>query len=413
VNSPQQLTASPAEAGATSAPPRSLAARTFFKVLSRISIGRLTVTTPDGNCRVFAGTEPGPMADLEIRDWKALGRIVRGAEIGVAECWRDGLIATSDMTAFLEVCVANEKALAEVFYGNPFVALFFRLSHLLRPNTRSGSRRNIHAHYDLGNAFYGLWLDRTMTYSAGLFAQGHGDSLEAAQEAKYERLLDTLGVNASHHVLEIGCGWGGFAEYAARTRGCRVTGVTISRAQLDFARERIRAAGLEDLVELRFQDYRDLEGQFDRIVSIEMFEAVGERWWPQYFRTVHDRLKPGGRAAIQAITIDEAAFERYRRSSDFIREYIFPGGMLASVTRMGEEARAAGLAVHEPFRFGLHYAETLRRWLARVNAAAGEIRSLGFDDRFLALWRFYLHYCEVGFNTGRTDVIHLEVERPA
>ena len=166
-------------------------------------------------------------------------------------------------------------------------------------------------------------------------------------------------------------------------------------------------------MQLRFQDYRDLDGQYDRIVSIEMFEAVGERWWPQYFRTVHERLKPGGRACIQAITIDEAAFERYRRSSDFIREYIFPGGMLASVTRMGEEARSAGLRVHEPFRFGLHYAETLRRWLARVNAAATEIRALGFDDRFLAIWRFYLHYCEVGFNTRRTDVIHLEVERPA
>jgi cyclopropane-fatty-acyl-phospholipid synthase len=413
VNSPQQLTVNPAEAGATSALPRGLAARTFFRVLSRLSAGRLAVTTPDGNCRVFAGADPGPVADLEIRDWKAVGRIVRGAEIGVAECWRDGLIATSDMTAFLELCVANEKALAEVFYGNPVVALFFRISHLLRANTRAGSRKNIHAHYDLGNAFYRLWLDRTMTYSSGLFTEGHADTLEAAQEAKYERMLETLGVTAGHHVLEIGCGWGGFAEYAARTRGCRVTGITISRAQLDYAQERIRAAGLGHLVELRFQDYRDLEGQYDRIVSIEMFEAVGERWWPSYFRTVRERLVPGGRACIQAITIDEAAFARYRRSSDFIREYIFPGGMLASVTRMGDEARAAGLRAHEPFRFGRHYAETLRRWLARVNESAGAIRALGFDDRFLALWRFYLHYCEVGFNSGRTDVIHLEVERPA
>ena len=413
MNAPEQLTADPLAAGARALQPRNFATRSFFRVLSRLRAGRLVVTTPDGTCRVFAGPDTGPAADLEIRHWKAIGRILRGAEIGVAECWRDGLIATSDMTAFLELCVANEKALADVFYGNPLLALFFRLSHLLRPNTRAGSRKNIHAHYDLGNDFYAQWLDASMTYSAALFGAGHGDTLQVAQEAKYERLLATLGVDASHHVLEIGCGWGGFAEYAARTRGCRVTGITISQAQLDHARARIRAAGLESLVDLRFQDYRDLDGTYDRIVSIEMFEAVGERWWPRYFRTVHDRLKPGGRACIQAITIDESAFERYRRSSDFIREYIFPGGMLASVTRMGDEARAAGLVAHEPFRFGLHYAETLRRWLDRVNARAGEIRALGFDERFLAIWRFYLHYCEAAFNTRRTDVVHLEVERPA
>jgi len=412
VNAPQQLTASRALALVAAAPARGLAARTLFGLLSRLQAGRLALTTPDGQCRVFAGREPGPAADLEIRDWGAAARILRGADIGLAECWRDGLVATSDMTALLHLCVANERALGAAFYGNRLVAFLYRLAHLLRPNTRAGSRRNIHAHYDLGNDFYALWLDRTMTYSAALFG-GEGATLEAAQEAKYERLLAALEVDGSHHVLEIGCGWGGFAEYAARTRGCRVTGITISQAQLDFARARIRAAGLEDRVTLRFQDYRDLEGQFDRIVSIEMFEAVGERWWPAYFRAVHDRLVPGGRAAIQAITIDEAAFERYRRTSDFIREYVFPGGMLASVTRMREEARAAGLAVREPFRFGRHYAETLRRWLARVNARADAIRALGFDDRFLALWRFYLHYCEVGFESGRTDVIHLEVARPA
>jgi cyclopropane-fatty-acyl-phospholipid synthase len=214
-------------------------------------------------------------------------------------------------------------------------------------------------------------------------------------------------------VLEIGCGWGGFAEYAARTRGCRWTGITISQAQLDYATDRIRAAGLADRVDLRFQDYRDLDGQYDRVVSVEMIEAVGERWWPTYFRQVHDRLKPGGKASIQAITIDESAFEKYRRTSDFIREYIFPGGMLASVERLGREARDAGLGVHEPLRFGLHYAETLRRWREALNAKEREIKALGFDDQFLALWRFYLHYCEVGFNAGRTDVVHLEMERPA
>jgi cyclopropane-fatty-acyl-phospholipid synthase len=214
-------------------------------------------------------------------------------------------------------------------------------------------------------------------------------------------------------VLEIGCGWGGFAEYAARTRGCRVTGITISRAQLDFARSRIAKAGLDPLVDLRFQDYRDVSGRFDRVVSIEMVEAVGERWWPAYFAKVRDCLVPGGSACIQAITIDESAFEQYRRTSDFIREYIFPGGMLASVERLSREARAAGLEVREPFRFGAHYAETLRRWRERLDANERAVRALGFDDRFLAIWRFYLHYCEVGFDAGRTDVVHLGLERPS
>ena len=377
------------------------AARTLFRLLSNIAVGRLTVTTPEGTRRVFSGAEPGPVGDLEIRDWKAVGRMLRAAEIGVAESWRDGLIATSDMTAFLAVCEANEAALAKVYYGNPVVALAFRIAHAFRANTKEGSKKNIHAHYDLGNGFYSLWLDRTMTYSSGLFTQGLDGSLEAAQEAKYERMLEALAIGPEHHVLEIGCGWGGFAEYAVRTRGCRWTGITISKAQLEYGRRRIREAGLEERVSLRFQDYRDLEGEFDRIVSVEMVEAVGERWWPTYFRTVHDRLKPGGRAMIQAITIDEEAFAKYRATSDFIREFIFPGGMLASVERFTKEARAAGLSVHEPFRFGGHYAETLRRWLERVNEREGEIKALGFDDKFLAIWRFYLHYCDCLLYTSR------------
>ena len=413
-------------------PAPTYSARLLFQVLSRLVKGRLTVTTPEGTRRVFAGPEAGPVADLEIRDWKAVGRMVRAADIGVAECWRDGLIATGDMTALLALCEANQSALEAVWYGNPVVAFLYRVAHWLRPNTRAGSRKNIHAHYDLGNDFYALWLDRTMTYSAGLFpglparngaarpgprprgeGAGAAEELARAQEAKYERMLASLGVTADHHLLEIGCGWGGLALYAARTRGCRVTGITISRAQLAFAREAVAEAGLAPLVELRLQDYRDLDGQYDRIVSIEMIEAVGERWWPAYFRKLRDCLKPGGRACLQAITIDEAAFEGYRRSSDFIREYIFPGGMLASVERLSREARAAGLSVGEPFRFGPHYAQTLRRWRERLDAREREVRALGFDERFLAIWRFYLHYCEVGFDAGRTDVVHLELARPA
>jgi cyclopropane-fatty-acyl-phospholipid synthase len=251
-----------------------------------------------------------------------------------------------------------------------------------------------------------------MSYSAALFSGDEAQTFEQAQEAKYERILRELAVDASHHVLEIGCGWGGFAEYAARTRGCRVTGVTISREQLAYARERIARAGLDSLVTLEFTDYRDLTGSYDRIVSIEMVEAVGERYWNTYYRTLHDRLKPGGRGMLQAITIDAEAFPDYRGTSDFIREYVFPGGMLAPKERMVELAREAGLAAGEPFSFGPDYAESLRRWHASFMAQTGEVRALGFDAAFLRLWEFYLCYCEAGFMNGRVDVVHLGFERP-
>jgi cyclopropane-fatty-acyl-phospholipid synthase len=390
--------------------PIPFAARSLFRLLGRLHCGRLTLELPDGDNRTFTGAQPGPEAWLEIRDWKAIGIMLRKSEIGVAECWRDGLIATRDMTAFLQLCALNFKALEDVFYGNRVVALGLRLAHALRPNTRSGAKKNIHAHYDIGNDFYALWLDPSMTYSSALFASP-GQSLQAAQDAKYERILATLDVQAVHHVLEIGCGWGGFAEYAARTRGCRVTGITISRAQLAYAQERIRRAGLAALVELRFCDYRDLEGRFDRIVSIEMVEAVGERFWPMYFETVRNRLKPGGRASIQSIVIAEEAFEQYRRTSDFIREYVFPGGMLPSVERFVACARHAGLETREPFLFGRDYSETLRRWRAAIAEHEAQVRAFGFDDAFLAIWRFYLHYCEAGFEMGRIDVMQIELAR--
>ena len=399
---------------AIAAPAPTFAARALFSVFAQTRVGSLRITTPDGASRQFAGASPGPAAEITIHEWQAVPHMIRHAEIGIAESWRDGHISTPDMTVFLEWCVANEKALEKVFYGNPFTALLLRAAHWFRPNTRSGAKKNIHAHYDLGNSFYSLWLDRTMTYSSAVFGEGEkaGD-LAQGQEAKYERLLQVLDVRAEHRVLEIGCGWGGFAEYAARTRGCHVTGVTISKAQLEFAQERIRRSRLQDRVDLRFVDYRDVEGQFDRIVSIEMFEAVGERYWPRYFQCVHDRLVPGGRAAIQAITIAPDAFERYRKTSDFIREYIFPGGMLASPERFAQEARGAKLHAHEPFFFGMDYARTLKRWREMIDARETDVKAHGFDDRFLAIWRFYLCYCEAGFRTRRTDVMQIELARPA
>ncbi len=388
------------------------AARTLFSLLSRLAAGRLVLVTPEGIRRTFIGTACGPSAVLVVREWGAIGAMLRRAEIGVFESWRDGRIATPDMTAFLELCAANESALADVFHGHPVSAWLLRMAHRLRPNTRAGSRKNIHAHYDLGNDFYQLWLDRTMSYSSAIFPASGSVELESASDAKNDRILATLGVERHHELLEIGCGWGGFAERAATTTGCHVTGLTISPAQLEFAKKRIEGAGLTDRVDLRFCDYRDSAGQFDRVVSIEMVEAVGERYWPTYFSTVRERLKPGGRAMIQSIVIAEEAFENYRSTSDFIREYIFPGGMLPTVARIGEQARSAGLAVREVFPFGGDYAQTLRRWRTRFDACEAEVRALGFDDAFLAAWRFYFHYCEAGFNAGRVSVVQVELERP-
>lgn len=388
-----------------------LAARAVFGVLTRLERGRLSLVTPEGIRRQFHGPEPGPHAELIVRDYAAFARIARGAEIGLFEAWRDGQLATPDLTPLLRLAAANHGALGRIFRGGAVAGLLLRLAHALRPNTRSGARRNIHAHYDLGNAFYSLWLDPSMTYSSAIFT-APGQDLAQAQLAKYDRIIESLALVPGDRVLEIGCGWGGFAERAAARIGCDITGLTISQAQLEFARERIAQAGLQDRVDLRFCDYRDVEGTYDRIVSIEMVEAVGERYWPAYFRVLHDRLRAGGRAMLQAITIDGAAFDAYRRSSDFIREYIFPGGMLPSVERLYDEARRAGLRPVETFRFGRDYAETLRRWRAAFDAAEPRVRALGFDDAFLAAWRFYLHYCEAGFEEGRIDVVQLELAKP-
>ena len=386
-------------------------AKLFYSLIKRLDRGSLTFTSPEGHTQLFRGTQPGPHADLRITDWGVASDAIKAAEIGVAESYRDGRMFTSDLTAFLMLCVENEKALEKVFYGKPLVALLFRIKHLLRANTRAQAKKNIAAHYDLSNAFYRLWLDETMTYSSAVFNGNPAQSMASAQNAKYERILDVLMPRPGETILEIGCGWGGFAEYAAKSRGVKITGITLSTAQLAFAEKRIADAHLNHLVDLRLIDYRDVEGQFDYVVSIEMFEAVGERYWATYFKTVRDRLKPNGRAVIQSITIDEEVFARYRETSDFIREYIFPGGMLAPIPRFIADAKKQGLAAGEPYRFGIDYADTLKWWLHRVNAKINEIKPLGFDEKFLQIWRFYLCYCEAGFRTGRTDVMQIELTR--
>jgi len=329
---------------------------------------------------------------------------VRSGDIGFAEGFINREWTTSGLPRLLTLLAANRAALERPMAGGTLGRLLHRALHALRANTRRGSRRNIAAHYDLGNDFYALWLDPGMTYSAGLYRGDATRTLEHAQRAKHERALARLALPAGAHLLEIGCGWGAFAELAAG-RGLRVSGITLSGAQLAWARERLARAGLSRHARLELRDYRDLRARYDGVASIEMFEAVGERWWPAYFERIAACLPRDGRAVVQTIVIDDALFERYRRGSDFIRQFIFPGGMLASDARFRELARGAGLAVAEAFRFGGDYALTLAAWRDRFRAGLREVRALGFGERFARTWEFYLAYCEAGFVTGSTDVV--------
>jgi len=376
----------------------------------RLRFGALDLTLPDGRRLHLHGREPGPSTSLTIRDRRAFRRIVTGGDLGFAEAYVRGEVDTPDLTGFIAFGSANWEALAGDLGGSLPSRLLARLGHLLRPNSRRGSRRNILAHYDLGNDFYGAWLDPSLTYSAALF-EGEIDDLGAAQVNKYRRAAEAAGLRAGSRVLEIGCGWGGFAEWAAREIGCTVTALTISDAQHAHATQRIRAAGLSDRVEIRRQDYRDVRGAYDGIVSIEMFEAVGERYWRTFFETVARCLVPGGRAAVQVITIDDAVFPAYRRGTDFIQRYVFPGGMLPSPAAFRAAAAEAGLTPQPERRFGGDYARTLNLWRERFEAAWPEIRSQGFDERFRRLWRYYLCYCEAGFTIGNIDVMQIPLVR--
>ncbi|XZG71301.1 class I SAM-dependent methyltransferase [Chitinibacteraceae bacterium HSL-7] len=385
------------------------AARLFFALLGRLEAGQLTVRTPTGQ-RLNYGRDAGLSAELRINDWRACAAVLSGGDIGFADALRSGWVDSPDLTALMRLAIRNEGVLGSALSGNWLARVWYALRHRLRANTRSGSRRNIHAHYDLGNDFYARWLDRSWSYSSALFAGDTQRSLEEAQAAKYQRIVDVLGLSPGMRVLEIGCGWGGFAEHAARL-GIAVHGITISPAQLAIARQRIRAAGLDALAQLELTDYRDLTGQYDAIVSIEMFEAVGERFWPRYFATVRDRLRPGGRALIQTITIDDALFARYRATSDFIREFIFPGGMLPGIEVFSRAAARTGLATLDVFRFGADYAETLRRWRHAFEHERAAIAGQGFDEVFMRTWQMYLCYCEAGFDEGRTDVVQFVIGR--
>lgn len=374
--------------------------------------GRLTLVLPDGSSRQLTGRSPGHSAVLVIRDPRFAARVLKSGDIGFAEGYMAGEWDTPDLAVLLETLVNNYDHIRRLFDGNPLMNAVNWLGHRLNRNSRRGSRRNIHAHYDLGNAFYSAWLDPSMTYSAARFERP-GQSLQEAQRAKYAALARLMDLQPGHSVLEIGCGWGGFAEFAAREVGAVVTGVTISREQHDYARRRMFEAGLAERADIRLIDYRDVQGRFDRVASIEMFEAVGREYWPTYFQKVHDVLKPGGRAGLQIITIQDDLFDEYDARTDFIQKYVFPGGSLPSEARMVPVVESAGLNRTAVERFGGDYADTLAEWMRRFDAAWTEIRQDGqaFDDRFRRLWRFYLAYCEAGFRSGRTDVIQIALDR--
>ena len=383
--------------------PQSRDTRTTLRMLEKLQGGLLEVQLPDGARQVFGDGLPG--VTLQVHDEAMFGHILARGDIGLAESYLDGQWDAPDLTAFLSLLASNRAQLKKAVYGSWPALLSARLQHMLNRNSKAGSKRNIMAHYDLGNAFYRLWLDPTMSYSAAIYAHGN-DCLQTAQIAKYRRILDRLQTEPGQRVLEIGCGWGGFAEIADRA-GLKLTGLTLSPAQLEWAQRRVPNA------DLRLQDYRDTTERFDHVVSIEMFEAVGERWWPTYFGAVARALKPGGRALIQSITLRDDLFPAYRKGTDFIQQYIFPGGMLPSRSEFRRQAERQGLVVRDEFAFGPDYARTLAAWHQSFEANWPQIAALGFDEQFRRLWRLYLCYCEAGFLAGNIDVVQFELGHAA
>jgi cyclopropane-fatty-acyl-phospholipid synthase len=380
------------------------------KLLPSSFKGKLDLTLPSGRMLTIGGATPGENADLRLNNFKVIWAGIRRAQLGFFERYMAGDVESQNPTAFFRFYLQNRAGLdrASTFFFSSFMD---KLWHKKRDNNRGGSKDNISAHYDLGNSFYKLWLDDTMTYSSAIFDE-RSNSLEAAQKQKYARVMEMAEIKKGSSVLEIGCGWGGFAESVAMVGGT-LRGITLSKEQLAFSQERMKAQGLDDKTELVFEDYRDTKGTFDAIASIEMIEAVGETHWPEYFKTLYQRLKPGGAAAIQGITIHENNFNAYRSGVDFIQRYVFPGGMLLTKDLMREQSQKAGLLLEKMDCFGLSYAETLRQWRVRFEAAWPKIKPLGFDERFKKLWTLYLCYCEAGFAEGIIDVGIYKIRKPA
>lgn len=382
-----------------------------FETVQKINCGRLDFVLPDGRRFRVEGQTPGPVAELDIHNPDCFARLIREGDLGFCDAYLEGWWSTPDLQALMDFVHEDNWDVYDGFPGMGLVRMYERVRHWLKRNSKSQAKRNISHHYDLGNDFYRLWLDDTMTYSSALFRTGQ-ESLESAQTQKYASMVDQLGAKPGDHVLEIGCGWGGFAEYAAKERGLKVTGLTISREQFVYAQERIAKAGLSDQVTFKLQDYRDERGSYDAVASIEMFEAVGEQYWPTYFDTVRDRLNPGGRATLQVITVEDHRFEAYRNTVDFIQKYIFPGGMLPSPSVLRAEIERAGLQVLRSIEFGESYSQTLRRWHDTFNEKWDEVARMGFDDRFRRMWNFYLTSCAGAFRGGNCDVTQITIARP-
>jgi len=388
------------------------AARTMLQMLQRLRHGSLTLQLPDGSIQRF-GDGQGPSASLSLHNWNVCGAALKSGDIGFAETYIARDWHTPDLTALLRLLITNRRDIEDMVYGSWLGRLAYRARHLLNHNSKTNSRKNIHAHYDLGNAFYELWLDDTMNYSSAWFETPE-QSMGDAQRAKVRRALAMAGVKPGDRVLEIGCGWGALAEMATTEFQASVTGVTLSTEQLAFANRRMEKLGTSGQADLRLQDYRDIsDGPYDAICSIEMVEAVGREYWPTYFASVAKLLKPGGQACIQSIVIDDALFERYIRSTDFIQQYVFPGGCLPSPARFRAEAERAGLQVVDQFAFGADYARTLQLWRDAFMHQRERVLQLGFDERFMRIWEFYLAYCEAAFAEGNTDVMQFTLRKPA
>ncbi len=383
-----------------------------FDVASQLNHGRLEFHLPDGRIFSAEGRKPGLTAVINVHNPDCFARLIREGDMGFSDAYLEGWWSSPDLQVFMDTILDRNEEVFDGFPGMGFLRVFERFRHWMHSNSKEQAKKNIAYHYDLGNEFYSKWLDKTMTYSSALFSSDQQD-LSKAQIAKYKSMVDQMGVKPGDHVLEIGCGWGGFAEYAAGQRGLRVTGLTISKEQHDYAVERIKRAGLSDMVEIVMRDYRDEVGVYDGIASIEMFEAVGENYWPTYFNTVRERLKPGAKATLQIITIAEKRFAAYRKGVDFIQKHIFPGGMLPSVEALTDQITRAGLLRLNSIEFGDSYSLTLRRWHEIFNDKWEEVRELGFDDRFKRMWNYYLTSCAAAFQSGNCDVTQVTLERPS
>lgn len=382
-----------------------------FDLVGKLNSGRVDFILPDGRRFRAEGLKPGPVAEVTINNPDVFARLVREGDLGFCDAYLDGWWTTPDLQAFMDFIHADNDDMYDGFPGMAVVRAWEKARFWFQSNTKRQALKNISYHYDLGNDFYSLWLDDTMTYSSALFNTSQ-ESLEKAQIAKYASMVDQMGVKPGDHVLEIGCGWGGFAEYAAKERGLIVTGLTISKEQLDYANKRIKSKGLSDKVNLKLQDYRDETGVYDGVASIEMFEAVGEKYWPVYFDKIKQCLKPGKQATLQIITIQDARWDVYRKSVDFIQKYIFPGGMLPSPSVLRQEIHRAGLSVQHSIEFGKSYSQTLRRWFEVFNNKWDNISAMGFDDRFRRMWNFYLTSCAATFESGNCDVTQITLQKP-